>query len=72
MNGAGDRWRCTGGKYSPQFITTKMADVLARFLTFAGGTSQVLLRCTWDEKSRQPVTTTQIIAGRSVAYEKQA
>ena len=29
VNGAGDRWRCTSGKYSPQFITSKMAAVLA-------------------------------------------
>ena len=28
-NEAGDRRRCTSGKYSPQFITSKMADVLA-------------------------------------------
>ena len=27
MNEAGDRRRCTSGKFSPQFITSKMADV---------------------------------------------
>ena len=81
VNGACDRRRCTRGEYSPQFITSKMADVvdveddgdvLARFFKFAGGTSQVHwppLRCTWDEKSRQPATATQVIAGRSTAYE---
>lgn len=26
MNGAWDCWRCTGRNYSPQFITSKMAD----------------------------------------------
>jgi len=52
-------------------------DVLARLFKFTGGTSQVhlchqVLQCTGDEKSRQPVTIMQVIAGRLAAYENQA
>ena len=32
------------------------------------GTPGVPLRCTWDEKSIQPATTTQVIAGMAAAY----
>ena len=49
------------------------ADVLARFFKFTEGyvpgTLEPPLQCTWDEKSRQPATATQVIAGRSTAYE---
>ena len=44
VNEAGDRRRCTSGKYSPQFIMSKMEDVLAQFFKFTGGASQVHLR----------------------------